>query len=559
MTQGGYGRALRVLTQYGLKPVKARAGVRAFEGGLKTNTGEVPVRFEIEDWDFLRYPRITLLERPAGTPKLLEHVDALGGLCYLARGSVVLDRFQPDVAVHQCLLVAIHVLNRIAQGRTRDRDIADEFVAYWTVGQTPAAYPVLVDELEPDAVSAMHFLLDQPGQERRALIAQDIFAAQLIATGIDAKRLTKGASTCFLFQSEKSPGAPADSLPATIKQFFAWIKLWDGDLTKAIQRRLGSDKTYLSREGCVIAITTPSGRFGVAFSLDRMHRMGYAKTPKRYCNYLCNDGGDAAILRLQMDDIGATYIHSRNLEFPSLAGKRLTLIGCGAIGGYLAQALVRLGAGTGKRGLLRLIDVGQLEPDNLGRHTLGFPSLYQNKAVALRDELIRQFPYLQVEAQTDTPRLNDQFFATDLIIEATGEETLSSLVNASHMAHRLGPVLYVWVKGNGECVQALWSDSSKFGCFQCLRHGIGPNYRQDRFPVLANPPRTQFRGCSSFTPYASQPRSSAAALATDMVGDWLRDHVSPRFRTRYLETANALRVKNQDIAPSDGCPACQTP
>ncbi len=450
-------------------------------------------------------------------------------------------------------------LNRIAKGQTRGQDIANEFASYWTFGQAPAAYPVLVDELEPNANSATYFLLDQPDQNRRGLIAQDIFAAQRIATGIDAKKLAKGASTCFLFNSTQSPGAPADGLPATIKEFFAWVKLWDGELAKAIQRRLGSDKTYLSREGCVITIATPAGRFGMVFSLDRMHRMGYANAPKRYYNYLRNDGGDAAIVRLQLDDIGPAYIHSRNLEFPSLAGKRLTLIGCGAIGGYLAQALARLGAGTGKDGLLRLVDIGQLEPDNLGRHSLGFPSLYQNKAVALRDELIRQFPYLQVAAQTDTPRLNDQFFATDLIIEATGEEALSSLVNASHMAHRLGPVLYVWVKGNGECVQALWSDSSKFGCFQCLRHGIGPNYRQDRFPVLANPPRTQFRGCSSFTPYAVSAPMSAAALAADMVGDWLRDHVSPRFRTRYLETANALRVKNQDIAPSGGCPACQTP
>ncbi|CAJ0730219.1 MULTISPECIES: ThiF family adenylyltransferase [Ralstonia] len=560
MTQGGYGRALSVLTQFGLKPAKARAGVRAFEGDLKTSTGEVPVRFEIEDWNFLRYPRITLLKRPAGTPKLLEHVDALGGLCYLAPGSVVLDRFEPDVAVHQCLLAAVDVLNRMTQGRTRDRDIADEFVAYWTVGQTPAAYPVLFDELESDAESAMYFLLDQPGQDRRALIARDIFAAQRIATGIEAEKVVKGAFTCFLFKSDKLPGAPADGLPATIKQFFAWVKQWDSELATAIQHRLGSDKTYLSRQGCVIAIATPAGRFGVVFLLDRMHRMGYEKNPKRYRNYLHNAGRDAAILRLQIDDIGPTYIHSRNLEYPSLAGKRLTLIGCGAIGGYLAQALVRLGAGTGKDGLLRLVDVGQLEPDNLGRHALGFPSLYQNKAVALRDELIRQFPYLEVEAQTDTSRLNDKFFATDLIIEATGEEALSSFVNAMHMAHRLGPVLYVWVKGNGECVQALWSDSSKFGCFQCLRHGIGPNYRQDRFPVLPNPPRTQFRGCSSFTPYAVSAPMSAAALAADMVSDWLRSgDASPRFRTRYLETANASRVKNQDIAPTDGCPACRNP
>lgn len=558
MAQGGYGRALAVLTQYGLRPAKARAGVRAFEGDLKISAGKVPIRFEIEDWDFLHYPRITLLERPTGMPRVLEHIDALGGLCYLAPGSVVLDRFQPDVAVHQCLHAAVDVLNRIVSGQARDKDIANEFVAYWTVGQTPAAYPVLVDELEPDAESAMYFLLDQHGHDRRALIAQDIFAAQQIAAGIDAEKVVKGAFTCLLFKSTKFPGAPVDALPATIKQFFTWLKLWDTELAAEIQHRLGFDKTYLTRDGCVIAVATPTGRFGIAFLLDRRHRMGYANTPKHYRHYLHNAGGDVAILRLQLDEIGPAYIHSRNLEYPSLAGKRLTLIGCGAIGGYLAQALVRLGAGTGKEGLLRLVDIGQLEPDNLGRHALGFPSLYQNKAVALREELIRQFPYLQVDAQVNAPRLNDEFFATDLIIEATGEEALSTLVNASHMAHRLGPLLYVWVKGNGECVQALWSDSSKFGCFQCLRHGIGPNYRQDRFPVLANPPRTRFRGCGSFTPYAVSAPMSAAALATDMISDWLKGSVSPRFRTRYLETAHALKVRNQDIAPTSGCPACQS-
>ncbi|RQH00137.1 ThiF family adenylyltransferase [Paraburkholderia dinghuensis] len=557
MSLSEYGRTLAVLRQYGLQPVKARAGVRAFEGGLKANAGEVRIRFEIEDWNFLRYPRITLLERPENMPQVLEHVDAFGGLCYLAPGTVVLDRFQPNVAVHQCLHAAVNVLNDIASGKGRDKDIANEFVAYWTIGQTPEAYPVLVDELEPDAESAMYFLLAQQDHDRRALIAQSIFAAQRIAKGIDAEKVVKGAFTCLLFKSDKIPGAPADALPATIKQFFAWLKLWDTQLAAAIQQRLGSDKSYLSRTGCVVAITTPAGRIGVAFALNSQRRQGYANAPKHYRNYLHNAGGDTRILRLRLDDIGPTYIHSRNLEFPSLAGKRLTLIGCGAIGGYLAQALVRLGAGTGKDGLLRLVDVGQLEPDNLGRHALGFPSLYQNKAVALQEDLIRQFPYLQVEAQTDTPKLNDQFFATDLIIEATGEEALSSLVNASHMTRRLGPILYVWVKGNGECVQALWSDSPKFGCFQCLRHGPGANYRQERFPVLASSPRTRFRGCSSFTPYAVSAPMSAASLAADMVSDWLKGAVSPRFRTRYLETVNVQRVKNQDIAPTAGCLACQ--
>ncbi|WP_283445854.1 HesA/MoeB/ThiF family protein [Cupriavidus plantarum] len=414
----------------------------------------------------------------------------------------------------------------------------------------------MVDELDSDADTAMYFLVKQEGQ-RKALIARDASAARRVGKGFETDDVVKGVFTCFVFESANAPGVPEEGLPTTIKEFFAWVRAWDADLSTQIQHRLGADRSYLEREGCVIAFNTPIGRFGVMFWLDTKHRLGFRLAPKRFRNYLHNAGAGTNVVRLRLDDISPAYIHSRNLEYPSLTGKGLTLIGCGAIGGYLAQALVRLGAGTGKNGVLRLIDFGRLEPDNLGRHALGFPALHQNKAEALKDDLLRQFPYVNVEVETTSPRLNDAFFSTDLVIDATGEEALSTLVNAAHMKHRLGPMLYVWVKGNGECVQGLWSDSDKYGCFQCLRHGIGPNYRQERFQILDSPPRKQFRGCSSYTPYAVSAPMSAAALAADMVSDWLKHEVSPRFRTRYLETADAKRIRNQDIAPTTNCPACQ--
>ncbi len=525
---------------------------------MSTNFGPVNVRFEIEDWNFLCYPKVRLLERPPGMPPVLDHVDAAGGLCFLAPGSVILDRFQPDVAIQQCLDAAISVLNRIASGTHRSQDIASEFLAYWTVGQDPVAFPVLCDELDPSASSASYFVFDGPDGEKLALVAKDLLAAQRVVSGIRGKNLAKGVCRCLLFSSDERPGVTTEPLPDTIKEFFSWVSAWDATLSRDIQGRLGSDKEYLSADVCVIAISTPSGRLGVALPLDRKHRLGYKKTPSHYRQYLHGAGGIARIMRLQFDDIGATYIHSRNLEFPSLEGRRVTLIGCGAIGGYLAQGLVRLGAGTGPNGLLRLIDHGELEPDNLGRHVLGFPYLYRGKAKGLSDELIRQFPYVNVEPSSSLPGLTDRFFATDLIIEATGEEALSILVNAEHAQRRRIPVLYAWVKGNGECVQALWVDSSKHGCFQCLRHGSGAQYRRERFPVLDNAPRSRFRGCSAFTPYAVSAPMSAAALALDMVGDWLRDSVSPRFRTRYLESSEARRVKNQDISPAKLCPACHS-
>jgi hypothetical protein len=242
-----------------------------------------------------------------------------------------------------------------------------------------------------------------------------------------------------------------------------------------------------------------------------------------------------------------------------LRNKRITLVGCGAIGGYLAQALVRLGAGTGEKGKLVLIDHDDLEPDNLGRHYLGFTGLFSPKADALHHALQLQFPYACIESRQERVVPNRHLFTCDLIVDATGEETVNEMINGHHIAFRpiVPPVLYVWIKGNGECTQALWVDNSaKFGCYRCLRMPNGHQYRKERFQVLKAPPQQGFVGCHTFTPYAVSAPMQAAALAADMVIDWMKGDPSPRFRTRSVENAEVYVVKNQNIVALEGCPAC---
>ncbi|BBU30277.1 hypothetical protein BTHE68_40110 [Burkholderia sp. THE68] len=553
------GRTYMILREYGLKPYKARKGVKAFRGELQCAKATVAVHLEIEDWDFTQYPRITLLERPASLPALIAHVDATGGLCYFMPESVILDRYRPDVAVEQCLQAAIKVLDDVLSGKPQKDDIANEFAAYWTFGQSPEAWPVLVDDvLMEETPKASYFFLKEDGQLARGLIAKDVSAARRLTANIDAEELVKGSLACLLFETAAMPAVPPTGLPRTIREFFNWVREWDKDLYSRIQQRLGSDKTYLTRGGCVIAIFTPAGGLGVQFLLDRRHRLGYANAPRQFRQFLHGAGGVEKVTRLKLDHISAEYIHTRNLHaYPSLVGRRIKIVGCGAIGGYVAAALVRLGAGTGEGGLLRLYDFGDLEPDNLGRHALGFTSLYQNKAVALRQELLRQFPYVNTEALPEAPSLTDEFFSTDLVIDCTGSEAANERLNAHHVKSRLCPVLYVCIRGNGECVQALWVDASnKLGCYRCLRQAFGANYFEERFPVLEHAAHTRFLGCRSFTPYAVSSPMYAATLATDVVIDWLKGDPSPRFRTRYVENADVRKVKNQDLGRIKECPAC---
>jgi molybdopterin/thiamine biosynthesis adenylyltransferase len=347
-------------------------------------------------------------------------------------------------------------------------------------------------------------------------------------------------------------------MPSTVKEVFSWLRKWDLALYNNIQRVLEHEKEYLAAKFATFAIDTPIGWLGFGFNLDQMVRLGYRDTPRRYKQYLHGKGGSTTIFRVDITDIRPDFIHSRNLVFQDLKDKRVTLVGCGAIGGYVSQALVRLGAGTGTRGELLLIDPDDVGAENLGRHYLGMSTLFKPKTDALQQELCRQFPHARVSVQTGAIHATAKFFTGDLLIDATGEEAVSEMINGSHLKQKIKvpPVLYVWIKGNGECVQTFFVDSKRYGCFHCLRVTDANRYREDRFPVLNSPPKRKQLGCRSFTPYAVSAPMHAASLAIDAVIDWMRGDPSPRFRTRYIENANVKMVKNQNVSPLKGCQAC---
>lgn len=548
--------ALRALRERGFKPVSAKGATRAFDGSLKTRRGDVPIRFEISDWDLLTYPRITLRQRPSFLPDPLSHVDETGGLCYLRQGSIVLDRYEAGGAVLQCLDAAQKVLEDLATNPSRgDQDLQDEFLAYWQ-GAQEKPFRVVLGEIGAKAASAQFFVLDPPRLGIKvAMVATDSAECSGFAAAIGAPAPKTSSCKCWILRSAVYPVAPENGLPTTIKELFDYLNRWDRTLYNGVQRVLEYEKDYLLFPFVAFAIDTPAGWLGFCFDLAEPYRTGYSKKPRLYKQYLHRKGSGRGVTRLWITEVGSTFVHGRNLTHANLAGKKVVLLGCGAVGGYLAQALVRLGAGTGKRGKLRLIDAGWLGPENLGRHWLGMPGLFLPKGRAMAEELQRQFPHARLEwDEANAAAVAPILFEADLVIDATGDEPVNELVNEAYLRRTSlkAPVLYAWIKGNGECVQALFVDGSG-GCYRCLRVPID---RGERFPVLKRTPVTRFVGCHSFTPYAVAAPMQAAALAAELLGDWLQGDPAPRFRTRTTSNADTRVVRDQDLAPMKNCPAC---
>lgn len=228
-------------------------------------------------------------------------------------------------------------------------------------------------------------------------------------------------------------------------------------------------------------------------------------------------------------------------------------MGCGTIGGYLADMLVKAGAGTGG-GELTLIDFDQFGPQNIGRHRLGFPSLLINKANAMTEELQRMAPGALIKAVPGDVRtlVLDNL---DVLIDATGEEALGHWLAASYRSRT--DILTIWIDGPGTAVRGLLARRGVGSCFRCIWH----HTRDSAFSSIKGslPQISAGQGCEGlYVPFSATVSVQAASLGAELANDWVNGVFSPSFRTRITDQAFELATHDCDLPAHDKCPVCSS-
>lgn len=515
MSATSFGPVARWLRTQGFKQIRAQASAtKAFRGELICRSQPVLVRVEIADWDFVSYPKVFLESVPEVLKGFRPHVLSGGDLCYYTSGGIVLDRFKPAEAVARCLLRVQEALEELAGGHEFRFGAHDEFGLYWHEG---SVYTGTIDQKKKQArlvyiesVQTSFYVLTQTGDE-----------PEWLAHSVGGAIRQSSEIPVWIIETSKNTSVDVDGgLPTTIKATMEWIKRWDPTACQRLMSLL-ENRDYLAYNVVAFVFSSPVGFFGFFLELESTHRNAYRRKPARYRHYLFNKGARTLITRVYGVDISPEFVHTRNIQGNSLLGKKVAVIGCGAIGGYVAHALTRLGAGVGDGGRLTLIDYDTMQPGNLGRHVLGFRALALDKSVAIKKELEAQFPYANLRALKEDVRKYQQLFEEDLLIDTTGEESLSMALAYAHQQciHGRGapPLMHVWVAGNGEAAQALFVDGKKGGCYRCMWMDDPKIGMKDRMPLLKKPPATRFVGCQSVTMFPVSAAMSAAALASDIV------------------------------------------
>lgn len=228
-----------------------------------------------------------------------------------------------------------------------------------------------------------------------------------------------------------------------------------------------------------------------------------------------------------------SYLLERGGADNNLSNKKVTIIGCGSVGGEVATMLAKSGVGE-----LMLIDKDTLETDNIYRHRLGgayipfTPNLGSEdvpriaKVSALKDSLERDIPYVKVNRNLNlvqTIIAEKKLHFADVVVVAVGSPSLSLWINKELKTLGHKKVIFCWNEASSLGGHSV-SINLETSCFECLYTDTsGFKLNNDlSFLETGQDLTKNLTGCAGvFTPFSYLDSSQTAALATKQCLDML--------------------------------------
>lgn len=518
-------------------------GWLCFDGQFNTSAGAHRVQLRVPP-QFDEPPHVQLASCPAA--QVLPHLNPKGDLCYIAKGSLIFDWFNAVENTIACVARAEKVLSDVLSGKLI-KDLEQEFFAYW--GESAFCLYDFDQDLHKLSRGAVRAFINPVGETTlHVLLTDDRMRsnAKLKGTGWQAEGFEAG----IISTTTSVPPYPNQKAwpPKTVNDVLTWQSQLSQGFARNLERLLLNAYSKKVNPIALVIVESPTIPYAFLVRFDDRQRAGRMRS-------LLPSLLKLPVLPLSVVRLDDRYITQRNLVGgKSLAGKRIVLVGCGTVGGYLADMLVKAGAGS-SGGKLTLVDHDYLGPQNVGRHRLGLESLYKKKAQQMKAELVRSSPGANIWSVVDDAK-TAEFGTVDLLIDATGEQALTEWLTWKYADQY--PILACWVEGPGSAVRALLKAKPEHGCSRCLSQ----KPKSYEYRIFSDAPETILRGhgCESlYVPFPASASIQAAALAMEMVQSWLDDvATAPTLRSRALDLNRPVHFLNGNLLRTEGCLACSS-
>jgi len=488
----------------GFSPCRDRGAVVVCAGALNVQGQEIAVHVGFKATFPAAPPMICLLV--PDNLGCIPHVERDGYVCYVDSEGLLLNWREPASLIEEAIKLTVAVLDDGMAGKNT-RDFLDEFEAYWRQNE----HLLRCDSYVEPTHEVRQIIMMRKGsaQEGYLYAADDDSAAAAYDAAAQHFTIVNALYVPLEEHSLVLPPPPqsfwsAAELRAIVRR----------NLSSANLKRLDRFTQKHKREEVVI-LKLPRQKGGEVL-------VGVQCLDVEAAHPLNPQGDAGQLMPILLTRKDMTYLLPRGGANTSLTGRRVAVVGCGSVGGQAAVELVRLGVLN-----LTLVDPQQLATENIFRHVLGKAGVGAPKAMALKDDIMRRFPYATVQACVETVEraLEDDGLKPedhDLIVVAVGDPSLSLFLNQYfYDCSDAPPVLYTWLEAYGIGGHALLTlNKSRTGCFECLctspidEEGM---YERASFAAPGQSFSKNLSGCAGmFTPFSSLDSLRTAALAVDL-------------------------------------------
>ncbi|NOJ25058.1 E2/UBC family protein [Vibrio coralliilyticus] len=503
--------------------------------------------------------------------RLLPHVNFGFYLCYVAQMEADwnpndLDATYKDVDT-QIQLTLDKSVASLDGDMANDAELEGELSSYWQSEEELylLAKPTRKSQLKTHLVEAEL----KSGSVRREYVAADPdqdeeLVKWLLQRKFDGSSLQQVSITTHCISVNPNRLAGVNWPPSCFRDVLDWLKIVDCSAHAQTVTVLNERKT--KRHIILFAV---EGQDEMAVYLElNLDALGKRRTGKN-SNRKRNINAEAALLgsklastnfkRLGVTRADRCTLLSRNLPRPevgNLSHKRIALIGCGTIGGYLAELLLRNGAGCGSKGF-DLYDNDSFKPHNFARHSLNAHNFGLAKATALANSLEESVHIARSVKGIDKqfPIQAEALAKYDIVIDATGRppvsKRLASVVRTLNSENR-PVVIHAFNDGNGRASKVFVDDGSC--CYGCMTADPA-TYRNNmdlRFEGIDQESERYISCGSTYTPYDAAVSHITAALAQEAVLNSLECILPWNYSEHMLDGSRSRKPRTLKSIPSCG-------
>ena len=394
----------------------------------------------------------------------IPHIDVKGKICLFDMEGVLIDQNLCGIIL-QSIKRAKKIISKGLSGANKE-DFINEFDLYWQ--QLPAVQMAKVDVPCVQNVGIVKYFVNTSKKRKKEsylkfmqrLRGSIIYVSQEIENLKRYYKEDKGSIRNAIYIKIKVDDFlyPPDARGTNLKEYFQKVLGYvNGEQLQTIISKIGSDKLVI---------------FEVWQPNDTITFLGaiFEKVLFSFENGLCNLKSVNRIIPITVSRIDKMYLMTRSNEAINiLTDKKILLIGCGSVGSYIANELVKSGIEK-----MMLIDDDHLYEINVFRHLLGLEYVGQYKCVALQNFLEKNIPDLKIlslvaDIEDAVQEGSIEFEDYDLIISATGSHNVNRWINKYMYLHKLStPIVYAWNEVLGIGSHVAYIQYGNIGCYECF-------------------------------------------------------------------------------------------